>query len=148
MLPAATNPNVSSVVATGRRINGLDRLISELDPRAPYTPQRDTFNAGVSRPGLPVSGKLAHKPAIQTHGQAGFACRYLPRLDLPFLDLPHLDLSCLGCHGWRQRSCQSRLIVAAAKRIDGSCAKMANSNQAAAKFKIEAIRRRPVAGCV
>jgi hypothetical protein len=38
MAPAATNPNVSSVVATGRRINGLERLISELDPRSPYTP--------------------------------------------------------------------------------------------------------------
>jgi hypothetical protein len=100
-----------------------------------------------------VSGKLAHKPAIQTHGQAGFACRYLPRLDLPSLDLSRLDLSCLdlsclGCHGWRQRRCQSCLIVAAAKRIDGSCAKIANSNQAAAKFKIEAIKHRPVAGCV
>jgi hypothetical protein len=44
MAPAATNPNVSSVVATGRRINGLERLISELDPRSPYTPQRDPFN--------------------------------------------------------------------------------------------------------
>src|ERR1700726_3293266 len=44
MMPAATTPNVSSVVATGRRINGLERLISELDPRSPYTPQRDPSN--------------------------------------------------------------------------------------------------------
>jgi hypothetical protein len=35
MTPAATNPNVSSVVATGRRMNGLDRLMSELDPDWP-----------------------------------------------------------------------------------------------------------------
>ena len=27
MTPAATNPNVSSVVATGRRMNGLERLM-------------------------------------------------------------------------------------------------------------------------
>ena len=33
MVPAATNPNVSSVVATGRRMNGLDRLMREFDPR-------------------------------------------------------------------------------------------------------------------
>jgi hypothetical protein len=38
---------------------------------------------------------------------------------------------------WRR---QSALMAVAPK--------MANSNQAAAKFKIEAIRRRPVAGCV
>jgi hypothetical protein len=29
MVPAAINPNVSSVVATGRRMNGLDKLMSE-----------------------------------------------------------------------------------------------------------------------
>jgi hypothetical protein len=37
------------------------------------------------------------------------------------------------------------LLWRRAKRIDGRCAKMANSNQAAAKFKIEVIRRRPSA---
>src|SRR6202041_862192 len=44
MMPAATSPNVSSVVATGRRINGLERLISELDPGPLYTPQWDPSN--------------------------------------------------------------------------------------------------------
>jgi hypothetical protein len=38
MMPAATNPNVSSVVATGRRMNGLDRFMRELDPHSSYTP--------------------------------------------------------------------------------------------------------------
>jgi hypothetical protein len=37
MIPAATNPHVKSVVATGRRINGVDRLISEIDPRVGQT---------------------------------------------------------------------------------------------------------------
>ena len=37
MTPAATNPNVSSVVATGRRMNGLERHMRERDPRPPYT---------------------------------------------------------------------------------------------------------------
>jgi hypothetical protein len=30
-MPAATSPNVSSVVATGRRMNGLDRDMREFD---------------------------------------------------------------------------------------------------------------------
>jgi hypothetical protein len=57
MIPAATNPNVNSVVATGRRINGLERLISELDPRSPYTPSRDPFNDPDRRPGIEAIGE-------------------------------------------------------------------------------------------
>jgi len=37
MTPAATNPNVKSVVATGRRMNGLESDMRERDPRPPYT---------------------------------------------------------------------------------------------------------------
>jgi hypothetical protein len=55
MKPAATSPNVSSVVATGRRMNGLDRLMGELDPRSPYTPQHDPSNDQAFRPGLRLS---------------------------------------------------------------------------------------------
>jgi hypothetical protein len=57
MIPAATNPNVNSVVATGRRINGLERLISELDPRSPYTLSHDPFNDPDCRPGIRADGE-------------------------------------------------------------------------------------------
>src|SRR5580698_4024822 len=36
--PAATSPNVSSVVATGRRMKGLDRLMDERDLGHPIWP--------------------------------------------------------------------------------------------------------------
>ena len=58
MIPAATNPNVNSVVATGRRINGLEKLISELDPRSPYTLSHDPFNDPDCRLG---SGPMANR---------------------------------------------------------------------------------------
>jgi hypothetical protein len=62
MIPAATNPNVNSVVATGRRINVLERLISELDPRSPYTLSRDPFNDPDCRPRIGADGE--HKEAL------------------------------------------------------------------------------------